>query len=472
MIVTVPAKSIGPFAMPRHASSSRSLTLQASESSEVSSNNTHRGRMRKQGTMQETAKETVKEMAPETIKGSKRNAKSQLAHAQPVTQGTAKKQWLASKTQEAFNPFTPELPIEGATLEALPKEPRPHAKRKNKQSEQALPTEALPVAALTPIEVLKPLDIQTRPTTGRHKRFPCQRVSDLDPRAWRELSSDLLLSSLWLFQGRSREDGHRNIYHGNCIPQIVYQLLRRYTRTGDTILDCFLGSGTSLIEAYRLGRFGLGLELQPSVAEETHRHLGGLGACERRWQVACGNSQDAHWVKQRVAQFLEHCNESPTDVKAPSASKVSKKAPKEALGQHTRQHVDFLFLHPPYDDIIRFSEHPDDLSAQSSTQDFLTAFNDVLKASVPTLKPGGFAAIVIGDKYTAGTWLPLGFWCMNLATQQHDLALKAIIVKNITGNERGKGRTGNLWKYRAVAGGFYLFEHEYIFILEKPLKNP
>ncbi|MGZ4942916.1 MAG: hypothetical protein ACXVIG_01420 [Halobacteriota archaeon] len=47
-------------------------------------------------------------------------------------------------------------------------------------------------------------------------------------------------------------------------------------------------------------------------------------------------------------------------------------------------------------------------------------------------------------------------------------ALKAINVKEIQNNERGKGRNGNLWKYRALAGGFYLFKHEYVMVFRKP----
>ena len=45
--------------------------------------------------------------------------------------------------------------------------------------------------------------------------------------------------------------------------------------------------------------------------------------------------------------------------------------------------------------------------------------------------------------------------------------LKGIIVKDIQGNERAKGKTANLWRYRALAGGFSIFQHEYIFIFQK-----
>ena len=45
--------------------------------------------------------------------------------------------------------------------------------------------------------------------------------------------------------------------------------------------------------------------------------------------------------------------------------------------------------------------------------------------------------------------------------------MKAVIVKNMEGNERAKGKTANLWRYRALAGGFYIFKHEYIMVFQK-----
>ncbi|MBI4505070.1 MAG: hypothetical protein HY691_06010, partial [Chloroflexi bacterium] len=48
------------------------------------------------------------------------------------------------------------------------------------------------------------------------------------------------------------------------------------------------------------------------------------------------------------------------------------------------------------------------------------------------------------------------------------LQFKAINVKDIQGNERGKGKSENLWKYRALRQGFYIFKHEYIMLFRKP----
>jgi hypothetical protein len=150
-----------------------------------------------------------------------------------------------------------------------------------------------------------------------------------------------------------------------------------------------------------------------------------------------------------------------------SASPATVKKIKEALSSMGAEHAQLLMLHPPYADIIQFSKSKKDLSNAESTDAFLDMFEQVARNGYNLLEPGRFAALVIGDKYAAGELVPLGFQCLDRMNKV-GFKTKSIIVKNIEGNEKAKGKDNNLWRYRALAGGFYIFKHEYVMVFQKP----
>jgi len=88
----------------------------------------------------------------------------------------------------------------------------------------------------------------------------------------------------------------------------------------------------------------------------------------------------------------------------------------------------------------------------------------VLQNTMEILEKERYLAIVIGDKYSAGKWIPLGFYCMNEA-QKLGMVLKSVIVKNMEGN-RAKLNKEGIWRYRALTSDYYIFKHEYIFIFK------
>lgn len=264
--------------------------------------------------------------------------------------------------------------------------------------------------------------------------------SDIDVSRWREYEH-VETGSLWNINGRDRQNGHQLDYHGNCVPQILTQLLTRYTKSGETVLDLFLGSGTSAIEAVNLGRKAIGVELKQEMADYVRNKLHEQGKSDDV-HVINGNSANIDWTGKAI---------------------------KRALKQFEQEKAQFLFLHPPYADIIRFSESENDLSNAENTEAFLDMFQQVCQLGYEMLEPGRFAGLVIGDKYAAGELVPLGFYCMERMNRV-GFTTKSIIVKNMSGNEKAKGRMSNLWRYRALVGGFYIFKHEYVFLMQKPKK--
>ena len=260
--------------------------------------------------------------------------------------------------------------------------------------------------------------------------------NDINLKNWKAYSH-VITNSLWEFPTRDKTNGHTYDYHGNYIPQIAQQLYERYTKHGDIILDLFLGSGTSAIEAVNMGRRCIGVELKEDMVEYVSKKFN---------------------QKQLVTDVNIICGDS--------ASKNAKEKVKDRLEIMGKQKAQFVVLHPPYDDIIKFSDKKEDLSNCATTEDFYKLFAKVAKNAYDLLEKGRFAALIIGDSYKDSEIKPLGFECMK---RMNDLGFitKAIIVKDIQGNEKAKGKTANLWRYRALAGGFYIFKHEYVMIFQK-----
>ena len=63
-------------------------------------------------------------------------------------------------------------------------------------------------------------------------------------------------------------------------------------------------------------------------------------------------------------------------------------------------------MHPPYWDIVKFSENPNDLSNCDSINEFLDSFGKVIDNSLSVLEKNRYCAVVIGDKYANSQVIP------------------------------------------------------------------
>ena len=131
-----------------------------------------------------------------------------------------------------------------------------------------------------------------------------------------------------------------------------------------------------------------------------------------------------------------------------------------------KEKVQFLIMHPPYMDIVKFSDKKEDLSTITDLKLFIIKFMLVVKNALNYLEDDRYFSIVIGDVYKNGEVIPLSFYIMDAIKSNFDVKLKGIVVKNIEGNRAKQGK-GAIWKYRALNSDYFIFKHEYIFVFKK-----
>jgi DNA modification methylase len=257
--------------------------------------------------------------------------------------------------------------------------------------------------------------------------------NDFNLNKWKQYNH-IITDSLWIFENRDRTGAHNAKYWGNFIPQIPNQLIQRFTKKGETVLDPFVGSGTTLIEARRLGRNSIGIDISEVAIKLCVENL----------------SKE------------ENINNVFTEVIHKNCLEVNIE---DILQNHQLKGLHLVILHPPYWDIIKFSDDDKDLSNSKNLDSYLDSLQQCVSKFADYLERRRYLALVIGDKYSNSEWIPLGFLAMQKVIDI-GLKLKSIIVKNFE-DTAAKRKQKELWRYRALVGGYYIFKHEYIFLFQK-----
>lgn len=97
---------------------------------------------------------------------------------------------------------------------------------------------------------------------AKRNQKPAQRANDLDGKEWTKYSI-----SLWNDIRKSAEE--LKIKHPAMFPtMLVERLLKAFTKGDEKIvLDPFMGSGSTLVSAVRLGKIGIGFEISEKFVD-------------------------------------------------------------------------------------------------------------------------------------------------------------------------------------------------------------
>jgi len=125
--------------------------------------------------------------------------------------------------------------------------------------------------------------------------------------------------------------------------------------------------------------------------------------------------------------------------------------------------IDFALTHPPYADIIKYSEGkiPEDLSSINDLEKFCDEMEIIAKELFRVLKKGGFCAILMGDTRRKKMYQPLAFLVMQRFLKV-GFALKEDIIKH----QHNCKATG-FWVNKSKEYNFLLIMHEHLFVFQK-----
>jgi sensor protein fixL len=239
---------------------------------------------------------------------------------------------------------------------------------------------------------------------------------------WEPDNFQLEQNSVWSFPKRGNWATHDSNYKGNCSPYVFRNLIFRYSNESDWILDQFVGGGTSLVEAKLLNRNIIGTDINPDALERCRIKVNfGVGA--GKVEIRLSDARHLDFIKDNS--------------------------------------IDFICTHPPYANIIKYSN---DIKADISLLDydcFLSAMEQVAVEAYRVLKKNKYCAFIIGDVRQKSFVRHLGFDTLN-KFEEAGFKLKDTIIK-VQHNCQSTHR----WKRIALDNNFFLLAHEYIFVMKK-----
>lgn len=264
---------------------------------------------------------------------------------------------------------------------------------------------------------------------------------------------ELERTNVWSFPKRGKWATHRGDFRGNWPPQLVRNIVLRYSKPGETVLDQMCGSGTTLIECKLLGRNAIGVDINPNCVMLTRDRLD-----------------------------FEH---NPHDPNFPKMSIRTYVGDARNLNLIEESTIDLIATHPPYANIIAYSNGKKqvsaDLSSARTLRTYLDGIETIARESYRVLRPGRFCSMLVGDTRRHRHHMPIAFRVMQYFLDAGFILREDIMKyqwKTKTTREKWQGLSKvatECWvdidrKGRRFTD-FLLLSYEHLFVFRKPSLN-
>lgn len=234
---------------------------------------------------------------------------------------------------------------------------------------------------------------------------------------------ELETNTIWAFPDRGKWATHDAKYRGNWSPYIPRNLILRYSKEGDTVLDPFVGGGTTAVEAKLTNRNFIGIDINPKAVEISQNKCNFECEYFPTIEIKQGDARDLFFIEDKS--------------------------------------VDLICAHPPYADIIHYSEDIGGDLSLMPMKEFLFEIGKAASECYRVLKEDKFCAVLMGDTRKKGMVQPLAFETMRIF-EMAGFKLKEIIIK-----EQHNCKATGYWKTNSIKFNFLLLAHEYLFVFKK-----
>lgn len=241
---------------------------------------------------------------------------------------------------------------------------------------------------------------------------------------WAPEDFELEMTSVWSFPMRGNWATHDAKWRGNWSPYIPRNILLRYSKENDLVLDQFAGGGTTLVEAKLLNRDIIGVDVNDVALER----------CRDKVNFDHEGANGKVYIHKGDARKLDFIKD---------------------------ESVDLICTHPPYANIIQYSEDIQEDLSHCSVPEFIKEMKTVALECHRVLKKGSFCAILMGDTRQKGHVIPMSFEVMKVF-EEAGFKTKEIIIK-----EQHNCKATGYWKTNSVKYNFLLLAHEYLFVFRK-----
>jgi len=254
----------------------------------------------------------------------------------------------------------------------------------------------------------------------------------LTPTEWALLSKnvineDELLNPVW--NDLSSPRNKYQLAHGAVYPlKLAERLIKMYSNENDTVLDPFLGIGTTLIAAHSLNRHAVGTELNPKFAQIANNWLNdieGIFKSEKMYKI----------VNDDCRNLLQHVRKDKIQVTVtspPYADFIRK-----SIEDRKTVHKTSIIQHENNSTVKPYSDSEKDFG-NLPYKEFLEQIKVILKINYEVTKKGGYSAWVVKDYRDTKNKIPYVPFHSDLARAGEEVGWKYhdLIIWDQTGQRR------------------------------------